>query len=278
MKKIAVCFFVVFFLVFPYYMGAQEKVDAAENNKTVKINQQSKNGSSAEQPILPTELEPVSTFKDLTDGEKDAKNNFSTYLENFHSKGIAYMLKSRNTESIRFLQIIVSNFGDEQDNTKLTNIINEFKEALKEYYKHRNVNSKKLFVRTKSQIQNLFVQMLKKYKQSTLSLLDRATDMLIDLEVASFHANTKKTAERRKKLEALSYSKERLNLAYNELSEAKKQEIDYRYINALLHYRISKALSIRSIGLLVSKEEQNKLKEEYQLDYLDLENFTLPKK
>lgn len=216
-----------------------------------------------------TQKESQTTTKSEDKNEKLV----GTYLDVAHAKENSVRYDDIIKNDIYKLQVMVANFGDASDKSKLDEVIKDHIEGKKELFKRKYLYSWQILKNTKANINAIMVHLSQKYQKQSNDILGKCAELLVDREIGignSADVNAQSAGKTSKKI---TDNKIRLMVAYDQLNMADKFKYEERMAEALTHYRLAKLHGINIlIDMAISQDEKNKIKAEYKVDLLDSEN------
>lgn len=189
------------------------------------------------------------------DAKGDMNNNFTqsekpddSYLAEFHAQDVVQKLIKRNLEQIYLLKVIVGNFPEADWKTKSENIYKEYRKAIELYYKRDMVFARVYFEQNQKSISDLMKTMSEKYRDDTDKILDKCHEQIIAMHLSP------KTRFDPNKYKELLECQMKLQIAYGQMDDAKR-EYEYRnYEQALYHYRVAKTYAINILENIAGED------------------------
>lgn len=204
--------------------------------------------------------------------ETEEEKAVGTYLDYYHAKETATRLKDRNRMELYRLKVMVANFGEDDQKSQLEQANKDYKDGIKYYYRKKYLVADKYLSKNKEDIYALYKALSTKYRERTNELLSRCADNLVEIELSE---SIELSAVEQSRTKTISKTRVHLVVAYNQLSMGEVEETSERYPEAISHYRVATYHAINMlIEMAETKEDKDKLREEFKVDLADVENRT----
>lgn len=228
-------------------------------SSTVLLGQESANRTKK------TDSPPTSKTESSTIEEKP-----DNYLDVIHFSRKAEKYKDINLKDIQLLNVVVTNFGDKVQGAReaLNAIKEDYRIALRHYYKREMFLSGKKMERLHFKIVELFGNMSNYYETRADDLLTQCADAIVTIQ-QNEQLNNIDTEKVR-----LVYSNEhKLKIAYFQMGMAEKNKRDLQFKQSIVHYRLAKEYGILVLTNLSQNEEtKKKILGNYKIDNIDNRN------
>lgn len=173
------------------------------------------------------------------DAYDPAERPEENYLARFQAIKIAQKLIRENLENIYMLKVIVSNFKEEGWKKEYEQIYEAYKKGVSLFYRRIVIYSRVELEKNKKAISDLFQKVVNVYNRQCDDMLEKCADKILDF---SLDERNKYDPNRNK---ILFKNMMRLWIAYGQIEDASKSEIDKLFKTSVFHLRIAKAYSIR---------------------------------
>ncbi len=220
-------------------------------------------------------LFPTVAFTENTEKDTEEDQLTGSYLDIYHAKEISTRLGDSNRLQLYRLKIMVANFGDGDEKSKLDTTSENYKEAMKSMYKRHYLASEKKLTANRSEIQSMYATLAKKYREKTAEVLNRTADRLVEIELSE---SVEPGAFANTHAKLISRARISLVVGYNQLSMGEAEEGNTRYPEAISHFRVARFHAIHMLAAMAETEEdRKKILDEFKVDLMDIENKTAEK-
>ncbi len=220
-------------------------------------------------------LFPTAAFSENTEKDTEEDQLTGSYLDIYHAKETSTRLRDENRLQLYRLKIMVANFGDGDEKSKLDAANENYKEAVKSMYKKHYLVSEKKLTANHSEIESIYGTLAKKYREKTTELLNRTADRLVKIELSE-SVEPGASANTRAKL--ISRARISLVVGYNQLTMGEAEESIHRFAEGIAHYRVARFHAIHMLAAMAETEEdRKKILDEFKVDLMDIENKTAEK-
>lgn len=188
--------------------------------------------------------------------EAEAPDN--SYLAKFHAMRVVDNLMEDNLNSIYMLKVIVTNFSEKGWNDEYKKVYDGYKSSMESYYKRDIIQAKVNLEKNQDEIKNLMKKIIEEYKKDTNQMLDECATKVLTLHL---DATTRSDPD---KNEALRLNQMRLRIAYGQLDDAVKSQIEHYYKGSIFHLRVAKSYGIRILEDLSNADDRKNVQEKYK--------------
>ena len=204
-----------------------------------------------------------STQETTKRGERNfkPKNPNASDLDISHAVDDTAKFYRMNRSKIFTLNIIVANFGFDEDRAAFENIKQDFKNAVLNVYKGHYVAADKTFRKNLAEIKNLFERLANVYHERTLALLNDCADALVELEFTESVNPSRRLDSRAKQIVR---SRIWLRHGYSQIAEGETMQLQDLPEFAIGNYRIAK---MYGIGILKELSPDDASREEVENKY-----------
>ena len=210
------------------------------------------------------------------DNSKDPlakERRYGSYLAVTHAKADAEQNLKRNRRLIGDLQVIVLNFGSNDQKKKLTDVSLEYKLGVKELYRRRYLEANDTLASNKKNIAALYTEMVTLYHNKVVAILGRCTNELVEMELSINKTGNVSPTVQSGRTKKVHQNLRRLDIAYNQYNEGVFYRNENGYSYAIKHYRVAITQGISILmDVTESQEERKKYVDEFRVELLDVEN------
>ena len=225
----------------------------------------------------PSPVQKVSQEESTQGAPKRGERNFkpknprASDLDISHAIDDTARFHRMNRSKIFALNIVVANFGFEEDRTDFENIKQDFKNAVRDLYKGHYVAADRTFRKNLADIKNLFERLANVYHQRTLALLNDCADALVELEFSESVDPSRKLTS---KAEKISKSRIWLRNGFTQISEGEIMQLQDLPEFAISNYRIAKMYGIGILKELSPDDASRKeIENKYSVDSEDIKRM-----
>lgn len=226
--------------------------------------------------VAQEKAEPAGAFEPgMESAEELEKKNAGTNLERKHYFQISHLHKERNLNSIRILNIMVSNFGEQLQGSKsdLEKVKKDYQIALRYYYRKAFIPAGKTMLESDKEISDLFQKFSKFYEKKADAILTECADAIATAEQNDIVVSGRESVSRAKDILEAQF---KLRIAYSQMARAEEMNREDRFYDAIIHYRLAKDYGIKILSdLKLTPEERKKIADTYAIDLADNKGQTL---
>lgn len=173
------------------------------------------------------------------------------YLAKFHARDVVDELMKRNIDELLLIQVVVSNSGKGDWNTKFQELNNGYKDALEQYYKRNMVYACDKLEKNQAGIRELLKVIIADYTKQCDDILNEAAGKVLQLHMDPA------TRVNPDKQDQLQNNHIRLRVAYGQLDDSQKATAEKYLPGSVYHLRVARAYGIAILEDL-SKDENEK--------------------
>jgi len=212
----------------------------------------------------PKTSEPKTSEPKTSDGESNKEKSGATekadekevnYLDLIHARERALKWKDENMRDIQRLNSIVHLFPEAVNKSEYDTVATSHKDAMKLVYRREYVPAEKLLRENREAIAKLFAHAAGVYRKKTSEMLNQSADRMADFDMQAEHSGS---ADSIRMSGVVQKNQHRLNIAYQQLTQAVSAERNRRYAEALALYKLARLHAIHLMVELAKDEAEKK--------------------
>ncbi|MBN2158048.1 MAG: hypothetical protein JW807_01540 [Spirochaetes bacterium] len=174
------------------------------------------------------------------------------YLSKFAARDYVEKFMKRNIEEIYLLNVLIKNNPGKGWDGKYEELYKGYMAAMSQYYKRNLIYARDKLEKNQVAIRELFKIVIEDYKKQCDELLNECAGkvMLLHMDVSS-----RIDPDR---YDQLWLNSLRLRVAYGQLDDAQRAEIEKYYSGAIYHLRVSRAYGVAILEDLAKDENERK--------------------
>lgn len=216
--RIGKLFILLLIIVFQVSLAAQESESSSSS------------GSGGDNTYVD---DPASQYSEADRPEEN-------YLARFHALDKVEKLQKENLELIFILNVIVTNYKDQQSGWKedYDKIYDGYKVAMNLFYRREVIYSSVKLEENKKKINELYQKISDEYRKQSLEMLNDCADQILQLSLKASTASNPNSNIK------LANNINRLRTAYGQFDDAENARTKREYAISVLHFRVAKSYAI----------------------------------